>query len=84
MGAAAKAIDAAVAAANAAHASAASLRYVSDTTPGIRRKRAGEGFTYIAPNGRTVREAATLDRIKRIVIPPAWTDVWISPTANGH
>jgi DNA topoisomerase-1 len=76
--------DAALAATNVAHAEAASLRYVSDAKPGIRRKRAGAGFSYLAPNGSTIRDAATLERIRAIGIPPAWTDVWICPAANGH
>lgn len=61
----------------------ASLRYVSDADPGIRRLRKGKGFFYLGPNGSAV-SAATLDRIKAIVIPPAWTDVWISPDPDGH
>jgi DNA topoisomerase-1 len=62
----------------------AGLRYVSDEMPGIRRKRAGKGFTYTDPSGRPVRERQTLRRIKAMAVPPAWTDVWISPIANGH
>lgn len=62
----------------------AGLRYVSDTTPGIRRERVGDEFRYIAANGKPVQNARELDRIKHIGIPPAWTDVWISPHANGH
>ncbi|PBB82820.1 DNA topoisomerase [Mesorhizobium sp. WSM3879] len=61
----------------------AALSYVSDADPGIRRLRKGKGFSYVGPNGSAVT-AATLDRIKAIVIPPAWTDVWISPDPNGH
>jgi len=61
----------------------ASLAYVTDTEPGIRRLRAGKGFAYKGPNGRTVT-GETLARIKAIVIPPAWTDVWISPDPAGH
>ncbi|TIQ38719.1 MAG: DNA topoisomerase IB [Mesorhizobium sp.] len=61
----------------------ASLSYVSDADPGIRRLRKGKGFRYVDPNGKLVT-ARTLDRIKAIVIPPAWTDVWISPDPNGH
>lgn len=70
---------------NGAQASAhrASLAYVSDTEPGIRRLRAGKGFTYKSPDGRTVGKS-TVDRIRAIVIPPAWSDVWISPDADGH
>ncbi|HET9109766.1 MAG TPA: hypothetical protein VFN78_02965, partial [Ktedonobacterales bacterium] len=62
----------------------AGLRYVSDRMPGIQRKRSGRGFTYIAPDGETVRDRHELDRIKRIGIPPAWTDVWICPNPRGH
>lgn len=65
-------------------AQAASLRYVSDATPGISRRAAGSGFTYWRPDGTRVADEATLARIARIVIPPAWTDVWICPSANGH
>jgi DNA topoisomerase-1 len=62
----------------------AGLRYVSDTTPGIRRKRSGTGFNYRGPDGATIRDSATLRRIRSLVIPPAWTDVWICPDPNGH
>jgi DNA topoisomerase-1 len=65
-------------------ARAAGLRYVSDQSPGIRRKRAGKGFTYLAPDGRTSRDAQTIRRIKSLAIPPAWTDVWICPDPRGH
>jgi DNA topoisomerase-1 len=60
------------------------LRHVSDEGPGIRRRRAGAGFVYLSPDGRRVRDAGTLDRIRSIVIPPAWTDVWICPLPDGH
>lgn len=76
--------EVAVADANKAHAAAASLRYVTDARPGITRKHAGKGFTYLLPNGSKVTDEATLERIRALVIPPAWTDVWICPTANGH
>jgi DNA topoisomerase I len=65
-------------------ARSAGLRYVSDEGPGIRRIRAGRGFSYRAPDGSVVRERETLSRIRSLVIPPAWTDVWISPDARGH
>jgi DNA topoisomerase-1 len=65
-------------------AQAVGLRYVSDAIPGIQRRRAGKGFTYIGPDGKPVRDKATLQRIKSLVIPPAWTDVWICPRADGH
>jgi DNA topoisomerase-1 len=62
----------------------ARLRYVSDALPGIRRKRAGKGFSYIGPHGRPLRYPADLSRIRALAIPPAWTDVWICADANGH
>jgi DNA topoisomerase-1 len=65
-------------------AQAAGLRYVSDTTPGIRRKKAGKGFTYVGADGKTIRDPKELARIRSLAIPPAYTDVWICPTANGH
>src|SRR5438067_12170707 len=67
-----------------ASARAAGLRYVSDQSPGLRRKRAGKGFTYVDSGGRTLRDAETIDRIKRLAVPPAWTDVWICPDPRGH
>src|SRR5256884_4131264 len=67
-----------------ASARAAGLRYVPDQSPGIRRKRAGKGFTYLDTDGRTVRDPETIHRIKRLAIPPAWTDVWICPDPRGH
>jgi DNA topoisomerase-1 len=65
-------------------AALAGLRYSSDDRPGITRRRSGRGFTYRDPDGRTIRDPETLERIRKIVIPPAWTDVWISPWPNGH
>ena len=65
-------------------ARAAALRHVSDATPGITRRKSGRGFTYRAVGGVPVRDRATLDRIRQLAIPPAWTDVWICPAANGH
>jgi DNA topoisomerase I len=65
-------------------AQAAGLRYVSDTQPGIRRKRAGKGFTYVGPDGKTIRSAQELSRIRALAIPPAYTDVWICPSPSGH
>jgi len=61
------------------------LSYVSDQDPGIRRKPArGHGFNYVDAEGRPVKDEATLDRIRALAIPPAWTDVWICPRASGH
>ena len=65
-------------------ARAAGLRYVSGEGPGIKRVRAGSGFKYVNPNGKPVRDDETLGRIKSLVIPPAWTDVWICPDPRGH
>ena len=62
----------------------AGLRYVSDARPGIRRKRAGKGFSYVGPDGAPIRDDATLRRIKSLAIPSAWQDVWICPQPNGH
>jgi len=66
-------------------AAVAGLRYVSDEdTPGIRRERHGRGFTYRDADGRAVRDTTFLKRIRALAIPPAWTDVWISPDADAH
>ncbi|HET6328542.1 MAG TPA: hypothetical protein VFG04_27915 [Planctomycetaceae bacterium] len=67
-----------------ADARVAHLHYVSDESAGIRRERAGRGFRFVDAKGRFVQDEATLERIRQLVIPPAWTDVWICPTANGH
>ncbi len=60
------------------------LRYVCDDGPAIRRRKAGKGFVYIDSKGKRISERAILSRIKSLVIPPAWTDVWICPSAHGH
>jgi DNA topoisomerase I len=65
-------------------ARAAGLRYVTDAMPGITRKRRGKGFAYVAPDGSTVRERDAIQRFRSLVIPPAWTNVWICPIENGH
>ena len=62
----------------------AGLRYTGDDRPGIRRQRAGRGFRYVAPDGRSLADESELKRIRRLAIPPAWTDVWISPDPRGH
>lgn len=62
----------------------AGLCHVCDQTPGFRRKRLGRGFTYIAPNGEYVRDPQLRKRLEALVIPPAWTHVWICPKNNGH
>ena len=67
-----------------AAARASGLRYVADSQPGITRVRSGRGFAYRDAEGRTVRDRAVRERIQQLAIPPAWTDVWISPLENGH
>lgn len=62
----------------------AGLRYVHDSMPGIHRQRAGDGFRYVGVDGRPVEDERVLARINALVIPPAWTDVWIAPTSRGH
>ena len=65
-------------------ASAAGLVYVHDTDPGLARRKAGKGFAYVDADGRVVDSARTEDRIAKLVIPPAWTDVWICADPRGH
>lgn len=65
-------------------AKAAHLLYVTGEGPGIVRKRRGKGFYYVGPDSKPVRNEATLQRIRSLVIPPAWEDVWICPVENGH
>lgn len=68
----------------AAQAVDAGLVYVSDSEPGISRRRSGKGFSYRAPDGSAVRDPATLQRIRALAIPPAYTEVWICRNARGH
>ena len=68
----------------AAVARAAGLRYVTDRQPGIRREKRGETVRFVGPDGKVVRDAETLGRIKSLVIPPAWSDVWITTHPKGH
>lgn len=63
---------------------AAGLRYVSDESPGITRKRARTNFAYYDAEGKRIKDPAELKRIRGLVIPPAWENVWICPKANGH
>ena len=62
----------------------AGLRYVTDGVRGIRRKRAGTGWAYYAPDGKRIDDNGTRRRLNRLAIPPAWTDVWICPDPDGH
>lgn len=64
-------------------ASVADLVYVSDSKPGISRLKKGRGYVYMYQD-RPVRKKEDIERIRAIVIPPAWTSVWICPIANGH
>jgi DNA topoisomerase-1 len=67
-----------------AAARSARLRYVSDAERGFGRRRHGKSFSYTRPNGSALRDRAALDRIRSLAIPPAWRDVWICASANGH
>jgi DNA topoisomerase IB len=60
------------------------LRRVSCSGPGLARRRRGKGFVYVDSGGQPVTDPATLDRIRALVIPPAWNDVWICPVSSGH
>lgn len=62
----------------------AGLRYVSDEQPGYTRKRDGESFQYFDTAGKLIRDESRLLRIQRLAIPPAYTNVWICPSPNGH
>jgi DNA topoisomerase-1 len=65
-------------------ARSAGLRYADSSKPGITRKRLGKSFAYCGPDGRAVHDRKTLDRIHALVLPPAWTDVWISTDPRAH
>lgn len=65
-------------------AKAVGLRYVTDEMPGFRRQKAGQAFRYLDTEGKVIRDPEHLSRIKALAIPPAWTDVWICPSPNGH
>src|SRR5665213_2923764 len=67
-----------------AAARAAGLRYVSDQMPGIGRRKHGDAFEYVGTDGRRVTDEADLDRIRSLAVPPAYADVWICPSRNGH
>jgi DNA topoisomerase-1 len=65
-------------------AAAVGLRYVCDARPGIRRRRSGKSFSFLTPEGARLADPAALKRIRSLAVPPAWTDVWICPFADGH
>jgi DNA topoisomerase-1 len=62
----------------------AGLHYISDQVPGIARIRTGEKFRYIDSSQRKILDEVTLERIRSLVIPPNWSNVWICPTPKGH
>lgn len=68
----------------AARASADGLVYVTDAIPGFTRQKSGKGFLFLDQSGRRLRARAVIDRIRSLVIPPAWSDVWICPIPHGH
>ncbi len=65
-------------------AKAVGLHYVSDSTPGYTRKKTGGGFAFYDPDGKVVKDKELIQRFKKLVIPPAYTNVWISPREDGH
>jgi DNA topoisomerase-1 len=62
----------------------AEVEIVSDDGPGITRRRSGKGFSYRTPDGAPVKDKATLARIRKLAIPPAYEDVWIAPSEKAH
>lgn len=70
--------------ANLSAARTAGLRWVDDSKPGIRRDGAPGAFRYLTADGAVITDAETLERVRRLVLPPAWADVWISPLPDGH
>ena len=62
----------------------ARLRRVSCSGPGMTRRRHGKGFVYVDAGGARITDTTVRERIRALVIPPAWNDVWICPTASGH
>ena len=79
-----RAIDSADSSPSASDAEKAGLEYVNDGEPGIRRQRRGTGFTYLDSGGRRLRDRYAMARLRSLAIPPAWTDVWICASENGH
>lgn len=65
-------------------ADAAGLTYVDDSAPGITRRKVCKGWAYALPNGKPLRDERRIEQIAKLAIPPAYTDVWICPKANGH
>lgn len=65
-------------------AKAVGLRYVSDSSPGYTRKKSGKGWSFYDADGKLVKDKEQISRFNKLVIPPAYTNVWISPYENGH
>jgi DNA topoisomerase I len=65
-------------------AKAVGLRYVADTVPGYTRKKSGKGWSYYDTDNKLVKDKTLISRFNHLVIPPAYTNVWISPYENGH
>ncbi len=79
-----KEVEDSVATESAEAAEEAGLHYVSDDRPGYTRKARNGEFEYLDTQGKPIREEQRLLRIRRLAIPPAWTDVWICPSSTGH
>lgn len=62
----------------------ADLRYISDSTPGITRKKDNGSFVYFDTDNKKITSDTILERIKNLVIPPAWDNVWICPSPTGY
>jgi len=65
-------------------AAEAGLKYIPDTSKGFTREKNNKGFTYLSTRGEEITDQKVLDRINKLIIPPAWENVWICPAANGH
>src|SRR3989449_6595925 len=79
-----KALEVVFAAESAEAAEEAGLHYISDDRPGYTRRGNNGDFEYLDTQGKRIRDEQRLLRIKRLAIPPAWTDVWICPSPTGH
>jgi len=60
------------------------VRRVHTSSPGLSRRRRGQGFSYLDERGQPIRDPQVVERIRKLAIPPAWIDVWISPDPLGH
>lgn len=65
-------------------AEGAGLVYVTDQAPGITRRRAGKGWSYRLPDGKPLKDKAAVERLNKLAVPPAYTDVWLCPDEQGH